>query len=195
MLVACVNPDELDATTWTVDVSACVCGWLPHAVRVEQIEASRNRSVSTEVTGARRLRRSKVAKYSPGSQNNIPHAAAPRDGKRCGIATLAEAPVWMVTVVLPVSAKLLSEREAGWKLQVDWAGSPIQENWRVPVNPGAPLNLILSETLAPRDRVRDVWSAAEVRTATALEEDEVKLASPPYWAVKLVLEDGTAESV
>ena len=41
---------------------------------------------------------------------------------------LEETPVWIVTVVLPVSAELLSEREDGWKLQADPAGSPVQEN-------------------------------------------------------------------
>jgi hypothetical protein len=63
------------------------------------------------------------------------------------MVALAEALVWIVTVVLaelPVVGKVIEE---GWKLQLAACGRPVQENCTVPAKPAAALRVSASETL------------------------------------------------
>jgi hypothetical protein len=88
------------------------------------------------------------------------------------------APVETVNTVLAVVVAPENEIEAGWKLQVVFCGSPVQENCMVPAQPEGTVMLKLSVTEPEAATVSEAPLAVNVSTGMEVEVDAAKLASP-----------------
>ena len=140
--MVCTKPPSPLATSCTVDVPAGVCGdedededgEPPHAVsEPDTPHSSSKRNSVWSFEPILRLYPATDARSRPGIQSSArPVGRGFPNRNSNGTFEAAAVFVWMVTVVLAVVLVPVNETEAGWKLQEESWGRPVQEKTTIP---------------------------------------------------------------